>query len=158
VFKLLSLIVLLIDSEEDARAAIEALQRSQMPPSPLRSTSVISSVPDASMLDKTTYTDVESDVDATTANADSSAPKGILKKKGKVKLTNKEKKERAMEVEHIVSALPLEFRGSDPSLRKHIELVIEGFLDRLGKGVPSKHEVLLQLRRFPYVILQSSTL
>ena len=114
---------------------MEALQRVQMPPSPPRGASVAGSVADTSMMDKTAYTDVESDVNATTVNASDGAPKGILKKKGKPKLTNKEKKERALFIERVVTSLPLEFRGSDPNLRRQIEHVIEGFLDREGRGV-----------------------
>ena len=44
-------------------------------------------------------------------------------------------KARALYVERVVSTLPLEFRGNDPNLRRQIELVVEGFLDREGRGV-----------------------
>ena len=115
---------------------MEALKLTQMPPSPPPQ-----SATDISSLDRTAFTDAESEGDTTptaaAAPSSSGATKGILKKKGKPKLTNKEKKERAIEIERIVSSLPLEFRGSDPTLRRHIEMVIEGFLDRLGRGVPS---------------------
>lgn len=75
-----------------------------------------------------------------TTSTTSAPPKGILKKKpaGKPKLTTKEKKERALAIERIVMNLPLEFRGNDPNLRRHIELVIEGFMDREGRGVGSE--------------------
>jgi DASH complex subunit DAM1 len=43
-------------------------------------------------------------------------------------LTAKEKKERSIEIERIVACLPLEFRGSDPSLRRNMETVIEGVM------------------------------
>ncbi|KAI0083638.1 hypothetical protein BDY19DRAFT_900038 [Irpex rosettiformis] len=122
-------------AEEDARAAMEALRLAQIPPPPPPS------APDVSAMDRTAYTDIESEMNLTTANAgasssNSGAVKGILKKKGKPKLTNKEKKERAMEIERIVSSLPLEFRGNDPTLRRNIETVIIGFLDREGRGLP----------------------
>ncbi|KAI0696081.1 DASH complex subunit Dam1-domain-containing protein [Cytidiella melzeri] len=122
-------------AEEDARAAAEALRRAQMPPPPPPP-----SAPDTSVMDKTTFTDAESDPNVTMATtvgtSAGGASKSISKKKGKPKLSNKEKKDRAMEVERMVSSLPLEFRGSDPALRRHIEMVIEGFFDREGRGVP----------------------
>lgn len=108
--------------------------------------------PDTSTADKTAYSaDIESEntfnpnVTTTTASvaSGSGAGKGILKKKGKPKLTNKEKKERGFAVERIVSSLPLEFRGNDPNLRRHIEVVIEGFLDREGRGVARMLEVII---------------
>ncbi|KLO19312.1 hypothetical protein SCHPADRAFT_865168 [Schizopora paradoxa] len=57
-------------------------------------------------------------------------PTGILKKKKpKPKLTVKEKKERNMAIDKTVSALPLEFRGQDPTLRRNVESVIETLMD-----------------------------
>lgn len=97
----------------------------------------------SSVAEKTSYGS-EPDTDATysenanaTTSTSSAAPKSILKKKtgGKPKLTAKEKKERSIAIERIIMSLPLEFRGNDPNLRRHIELVIEGFLDREGRGV-----------------------
>ncbi|KAI5899141.1 uncharacterized protein SCHCODRAFT_02604303 [Schizophyllum commune H4-8] len=64
-----------------------------------------------------------------TSHSVASDKKPVKKKAGKPKLTAKEKKERSMEIEKIVNCLPLEFRGSDPNLRRHIDLVIEGMLD-----------------------------
>lgn len=73
---------------------------------------------------------------ATTASTGSKVPmKKVLK--GKPKLTAKEKRERGLLVDKVVTSLPLEFRGNDPNLRRHIETVIEGFLDRPGRGVGS---------------------
>ncbi|KAJ3557246.1 hypothetical protein NM688_g1567 [Phlebia brevispora] len=69
------------------------------------------------------------------AVSSSEATKPTVRKKGKAKLTVKEKKERALFVERIVNVLPLEFRGSDPNLRRQIELVVEGFLEREGRGI-----------------------
>ena len=114
---------------------MEALRSTPDPTSPPTSTA------DTSAMD--TGNDAESEVTftANTTTASSSAisagpgPKSILKKKGKPKLTAKEKKERGLFVEKIVSTLPLEFRGSDVNLRRQIELVVEGFLDRDGRGV-----------------------
>ncbi|EIN08265.1 hypothetical protein PUNSTDRAFT_143905 [Punctularia strigosozonata HHB-11173 SS5] len=55
--------------------------------------------------------------------------------KGKSKLTAKEKKERLILVEKIVGHLPLSFRGSDPGLRRHVEMVIDRFLDKPDRGI-----------------------
>lgn len=57
-----------------------------------------------------------------------------MKKKGKPKLTAKEKKERSFMIDKVISVLPLEFRGNDPNLRRNMETVIEGLLDKEGKG------------------------
>nr|GAT50565.1 predicted protein [Mycena chlorophos] len=81
----------------------------------------------------------------TTATNVSAPSKSILKKKAaKPKLTAKEKKERAIEIEKIIACLPLEFRGSDPNLRRHMEQVIEGFFD-----VPSRVVKLTDLIKPP---------
>ena len=84
------------------------------------------------------------------ASGSAAAPKSILKKKtaGKAKLTNKEKKERGIAIERVVMSLPLEFRGNDPNLRRHMETVIEGFLDREGRGVASMCGMLSSVVRF----------
>ncbi|KAG5641120.1 hypothetical protein DXG03_005960 [Asterophora parasitica] len=60
------------------------------------------------------------------------APK---KKLGKPKLTAKEKKQRSLEIEKIISCLPLEFRGSDPNLRRCMEMVIEGLMSSSSGAV-----------------------
>ncbi|KIM26579.1 hypothetical protein M408DRAFT_330529 [Serendipita vermifera MAFF 305830] len=44
-------------------------------------------------------------------------------------MTNKMKKERASAIDSIVNLLPIEFRGSDPSLRKIVETVIGTLMD-----------------------------
>lgn len=129
-------------TEEDARAAMDALRLAQITPAPDPP-----SAPHAP--DTTSFLDATTDVEENTtlnphtsaSSSASAAPKGILKKKGKPKLTNKEKKERGVLIERIVSSLPLEFRGNDPNLRRHIEIVIEGFLDREGKGLASAFSV-----------------
>ncbi|KAF7307662.1 hypothetical protein MKEN_01126100 [Mycena kentingensis (nom. inval.)] len=73
----------------------------------------------------------EGDTTYTAGHTTASASKSILKKKptGKPKLSAKQKKERSREIEKVVLCLPLEFRGSDPHLRRHMELVIDGFFD-----------------------------
>lgn len=58
-----------------------------------------------------------------------------MKKKPKAKLSAKEKKERSMLADRVITTLPLEFRGSDPNLRRNMETVIEGMLNRQGRGV-----------------------
>ena len=119
-------------AEEDTLAAIEAAKVTRQPTPP--PVDILSG-------DKTEFTDADSDImsnpSTTGLPSSTSVPKGILKKKGKPKLTNKEKKERSIMIERVVSTLPLEFRGSDPNLRRHIDTVIEGFLDREGRGVAS---------------------
>ncbi|KAF7346121.1 hypothetical protein MSAN_01838800 [Mycena sanguinolenta] len=81
----------------------------------------------------------------TTTNASvPSAKTGVKKKPGKPKLTAKEKKERSIEIEKVISCLPLEFRGSDPTLRRNMEGVIEGLLD-----APSRTAKLTDLIRPP---------
>ncbi|KAG8712778.1 hypothetical protein FRC11_014218 [Ceratobasidium sp. 423] len=42
----------------------------------------------------------------------------------KPKMTAKEKKERAIAVEKVINTLPLEYRGSEPRLREHMEAII----------------------------------
>ncbi|GJE87328.1 DASH complex subunit Dam1-domain-containing protein [Phanerochaete sordida] len=122
-------------AEEDALAAMEAMKAAQAAQAAPEPSSVAEKTSYGSEQDTdTTYNE---HANATTSSAATTAPKSILKKKtgGKQKLTAKEKKERGVAVERIVNSLPLEFRGNDPNLRRHIELVIEGFLDREGRGV-----------------------
>ncbi|OAX38561.1 hypothetical protein K503DRAFT_800345 [Rhizopogon vinicolor AM-OR11-026] len=123
-------------AEENARLAEEAALKaaSAVPPPPL---------PD-SEADKTTFTEnpefeTTYATNATTRSTSTSVTKtistGIPKKKGKPKLTAKEKKERSLSIEKIVMSLPLEFRGSDPGLRRSMESVIEFMIDSDGRGV-----------------------
>ncbi|OJA14216.1 hypothetical protein AZE42_11180 [Rhizopogon vesiculosus] len=122
--------------EENARLTEEAALKaaSAVPPPPL---------PD-SEADKTTCTEnpefeTTYATNATTRSTSTSVIKttstGIPKKKGKSKLTAKEKKERLLSIEKIVMSLPLEFRGSDPGLRRSMESVIEFMIDSDGRGV-----------------------
>ncbi|EPS96154.1 hypothetical protein FOMPIDRAFT_61872 [Fomitopsis schrenkii] len=79
---------------------------------------------------------VLADATATSATTTTTATKVVVKKKaGKPKLSAKEKKERGLLVERVANALPLEFRGGDLNLRRYIEQIVEGFLDRPGRGV-----------------------
>lgn len=123
-------------AEEDAIAAMEALKAAELAQvTPPENSSVAEKTSYGSEVDgESTYGDSPNTISSTTTSA---PPKGILKKKttGKPKLTSKEKKERAISIERIVNSLPLEFRGNDPNLRRHIETVIEGFMDREGRGV-----------------------
>lgn len=121
-------------AEENARLAEEAA---------LKAASAVPPPPD-SEADKTTFTENQEfettyTTNATTRNASTSIAKtastGILKKKVKPKLTAKEKKERSLSLEKIVMSLPLEFRGSDPGLRRNMESVIEFMMDSDGQGI-----------------------
>ncbi|KAF7983423.1 hypothetical protein HWV62_12861 [Athelia sp. TMB] len=111
---------------EDAQAALAALQTT-LPPSDF----------DA---DKTTMTEVTESNTTMTANTTTatgtSTGKKVMKKKGaKPKLTAKEKKERDLFIEKTIACLPLEFRGSEPTLRRNMESVIEFLVDSGGRGV-----------------------
>ncbi|KAG6331934.1 hypothetical protein ID866_7154 [Astraeus odoratus] len=121
-------------AEEDARAAAEAALKAakEVPPPP----------PPAPDADKTTYTedaDYETTfataANTTTVSATASKQTTKTKKKGKPKLSAKEKKERSMVIEKLISCLPLEFRGSDPGLRRNMESIIESMMDSGGRGV-----------------------
>lgn len=119
------------------RAAAEALRLAQSSSPPHLGPETISientaSIPD---IDNDSTYNATMTAGTNSVTSMSAGPKSILKKKGRPKLTNKERKERGAEIERIVSSLPLEFRGNDPNLRRHIEIVIEGFLDREGRGV-----------------------
>ncbi|KAF8761765.1 DASH complex subunit Dam1 [Rhizoctonia solani] len=54
----------------------------------------------------------------------------------KPKMSAKEKKERAVAVEKVINALPLEYRGSEPRLRDHMEIIIGKLMDA-PKGLRS---------------------
>ncbi|KAI9463973.1 hypothetical protein BJY52DRAFT_1184386 [Lactarius psammicola] len=60
---------------------------------------------------------------------------GKVKKKGKPKLTPKERKERKIAIDQIITLLPLEFRETNTSLRRNVEMVIERLMDSEGKGL-----------------------
>lgn len=77
----------------------------------------------------------------TTAADESLAPEssksaiGKVKKKGKAKLTPKERKERKAAIDQIITLLPLEFRETNTSLRRNVEMVIERLMDSEGRGL-----------------------
>ncbi|OJT05673.1 hypothetical protein TRAPUB_3477 [Trametes pubescens] len=116
-------------AEEDARAALLAIRAAEeaarRPPTPPEPTIDRSEQPTA---DGPTETNITT---GTSASANKGAkPAGVLKKKAaKPKLTAKEKRERGLEMERLLSALPLEWRGNDPNLRRHMETVVEKFWD-----------------------------
>ncbi|KAG1720748.1 hypothetical protein EDB19DRAFT_1917761 [Suillus lakei] len=121
-------------TEENARLAEEAA---------LKAASAVPPPPD-SEADKMTFTETPEfettyTTNVTTRNASTSIAKtastGISKKKVKPKLTAKEKKERSLSLEKIVTSLPLEFQGSDPGLRRNMESVIEFMMDSDGRGI-----------------------
>lgn len=120
-------------AEENARLAEEAA---------LKAASAVPPPPD-SEADKTTFTETQEfesmyTTNATARNASTimkTVSTGIPKKKVKPKLTAKEKKDRLLSLEKIVMSLPLEFRGSDPGLRRNMESVIEFMMDSDGRGI-----------------------
>ncbi|KAL4072462.1 hypothetical protein V8B97DRAFT_368794 [Scleroderma yunnanense] len=124
-------------AEEKARVAAEAaLKAAQQLPSP--------PAPEDDA-DKTTYTE-NADYETTfataanvtttsTTTATTTKPPAKTKKKVKPKLSAKEKKERSMTIEKLISCLPLEFRGSDANLRRNMESIIEAMMDSEGRGV-----------------------
>ncbi len=122
-------------AEEDARAALEAMRAAEeaarRPPTPPEPTHTERSA--LSPTDSPT----ESTIIANSARATKAKPGAVKKKGGKPKMTAKEKRERGLELERILAGLPLEFRGDDPNLRRHIEAVIEKFLDNPGEGFSS---------------------
>ncbi|KAH8113885.1 hypothetical protein DFH11DRAFT_281442 [Phellopilus nigrolimitatus] len=114
-------------AEDDARAAQAALRAAS----------------EAAAAEKAAALAEEANVDAgdtTAGNATntpgSRLPVGILKtgsaipkKKGKPKMTAKEKRERSLAIDKVVLNLPLEYRGQDPNLRRNIEFIIETLMD-----------------------------
>ncbi|ESK96200.1 hypothetical protein Moror_7190 [Moniliophthora roreri MCA 2997] len=117
--------------ERDALAALEAARAKLMPPP--------SSTHEAEMTrtEKTGISTTASDPDVTAIGAEEKtiAPAKKVVKGKKPKMTAKERKERNMELEKIVSYLPLEFRGSDPGLRRNLDAVVEGLMDAPGQTV-----------------------
>ncbi|KAK7465332.1 DASH complex subunit dam1 [Stygiomarasmius scandens] len=127
-------------AEEDAMAALEALRareaaaaRAKMAPS----ASEPSNLNDQTAITETTFAP-DAAAQSKTGESSTTGAKPTVKKvvKGKKpKMTAKEKRERGLELEKVICNLPLEFRGSDPTLRKHIESVIEGIWDAPNKTV-----------------------
>jgi len=115
--------------EEDARAALAAAAATQA--HTIASAKLDETATNAtSLVDNTTFADGSSH-----APESSKSSVSKVKKKGKPRLTPKEKKERSIAIEKVTSALPLEFRGSDPTLRRNIEMVIGRLMDSDGRGL-----------------------
>ncbi|CAK5270296.1 unnamed protein product [Mycena citricolor] len=123
-------------AERDAKAAMEAIEQANraaaIEAERREAAAREASAREAEAFEQT-YTDTTFAVGNTTS-ALLSRP-GVKKKAGKPKLTAKEKKERSIEVEKVIACLPLEFRGSDPNLRRNMESVIEGLLDASNRVV-----------------------
>ncbi|KAL0960185.1 hypothetical protein HGRIS_011819 [Hohenbuehelia grisea] len=120
-------------AEQNAIAAMEAMKAARV----AREMEEASAA--AAAADRTAMTDADTTYAAnnTTTNASAlSAKSTVVKKKpGKPKLNAKEKKERSIQIEKIITCLPLEFRGNDPNLRRNMESVIEGLIDAPGQAV-----------------------
>ncbi|KAJ7459661.1 DASH complex subunit Dam1-domain-containing protein [Mycena latifolia] len=117
-------------AERDALAAMEAMQHARAAAAAAREAELTKTMEQTEM--DITYAGL------TTTNTNASAPSGkpgAKKKPAKPKLTAKEKKERSIEIEKVISCLPLEFRGSDPNLRRNMEGVIEGLLNAPAQTV-----------------------
>ncbi|KAJ7212307.1 DASH complex subunit Dam1-domain-containing protein [Mycena pura] len=121
--------VFILAAERDAIAAMEALQQEQA--------KAAAAAREAELTKTMEQTEMEITYTAghTTTNASIPSAKPVKKKPGKPKLTAKDKKERSIEIEKIILCLPLEFRGSDPTLRRHMEMVIEGFFNAPNRTV-----------------------
>ncbi|TFY58885.1 hypothetical protein EVJ58_g6126, partial [Rhodofomes roseus] len=125
-------------AEGDAAAALEALRATEAaanrPPTPDSPT--FRTTTTAPPGDEPGNETVLANATAASANTAASGSKVPTKKKVvKPKLTAKEKKERGFLVEKVANALPLEYRGSDLNLRRWLEQIVDGFLDRAGRGV-----------------------
>ncbi|KIY65118.1 hypothetical protein CYLTODRAFT_424641 [Cylindrobasidium torrendii FP15055 ss-10] len=108
-------------AEESAVAAMQAAEEARR------------RAAEAAAAERTAITEAEQSymTENTTVAPSKSSSQVLPKKKiGKKKqLTAKEKRERGVELERIINSLPLEFRGSDPGLRKNMEMTIEGLWD-----------------------------
>ncbi|CAE6479387.1 unnamed protein product [Rhizoctonia solani] len=109
---------------QEQAAARAAAQRTPAPSSP---------PPQPAQLDPREPTPVsESEggqVDAVRAPSQASTSTAKGRPGVKPKMTAKEKKERAIAVEKVINALPLEYRGSEPRLRDHMEAIINKLMD-----------------------------
>ncbi|KAI0672418.1 hypothetical protein C8Q78DRAFT_1026999 [Trametes maxima] len=124
-------------AEEDARATLEALRAAEAaarrPPTPPEPTATTMDLPTTDGPTETTIGGAGPSGSANKSTAKGgAAPK--TKKVAKPKMSAKEKRERGLEIERLLAALPLEFRGNDPALRRHMEMVVERFLDRPDEG------------------------
>ncbi|KAK1218707.1 DASH complex subunit dam1 [Marasmius sp. AFHP31] len=115
-------------AERDALAAMEAMKRKAAPPQPPPVEA------DKTIDPNTTVLGGNTTANTTKQGAEKpGAKKGPVKGGKKPKMTAKERKERNLELEKIVSYLPLEFRGSDPGLRRNLDAVVEGLMDAPGQ-------------------------
>ncbi|THV06558.1 hypothetical protein K435DRAFT_815938 [Dendrothele bispora CBS 962.96] len=124
-------------AEEEAIAALEALKAKEEAAARAKMVSEASNLNDQTgIADGTIANDGtnRSKAGETSTAGAKAAVKRVVKGK-KPKMTAKEKRERGMELEKVICNLPLEFRGSDPTLRKQIESVIEGIWDTPNKTV-----------------------
>ncbi|KAF5392603.1 hypothetical protein D9757_002275 [Collybiopsis confluens] len=115
-------------AEQKSMAAMEVLHAKAK-------AAIQASASEASVNEQTTV-----DTEATFTSDAAASGKGMIRTKKvakgkKPKLSAKEKKERAIELERIIAFLPLEFRGSDPNLRRNMETVIEGIWDAPNQTV-----------------------
>ncbi|KAN0107746.1 DASH complex subunit Dam1 domain containing protein [Russula decolorans] len=116
-------------ADEDTRAALSAAAQGQA-----QAHTHSTAKPDDAT-DATAFVDTATFADASLAPESSKSTVAKVKKKGKPKLTPKEKKERSMAIDKVISSLPLEFRGTDPTLRRNMEMVIERLMSSDGRGL-----------------------
>ncbi|KAH9996269.1 hypothetical protein BJV77DRAFT_988389 [Russula vinacea] len=90
---------------------------------------------DEESMNATGLIDTATFADASLAPETSKSAVAKVKKKGKPKLTPKEKKERSMAIDKVILSLPLEFRGKDPTMRRNMEMVIERLMGSDGRGL-----------------------
>ncbi|KAH9054670.1 DASH complex subunit Dam1-domain-containing protein [Lactarius vividus] len=110
-------------AEEDARAAAATQPQ------------VIAGAKSDEMTNATTLGGNTTSADESLAPDSSKSAIGKVKKKGKAKLTPKERKERKIAIDQIITLLPLEFRETNSSLRRNVETVIERLMDSEGRGL-----------------------
>jgi len=120
-------------AEEEALAAQTALAAALVPPPELLQQSAVT---ERSELEPGS-TSIAPSVQAANTTAK------VVKKAAKKKLTAKEKRERGLEIEKVINSLPLEFRGSDHTLRTQIEMVIEALMDNPEKAYKASDLVRL---------------
>ncbi|KAK7058612.1 DASH complex subunit dam1 [Paramarasmius palmivorus] len=121
--------------ERDALAAIEAEKAKFKPPLPSAHEADVTRGEKTGISTAISETDITTTGDVSEKQAGKAAPAKKVVKGKKPKMTAKERKERNMELEKIVSYLPLEFRGSDPGLRRNLDAVVEGLMDAPGQTV-----------------------
>ncbi|KAG7099814.1 hypothetical protein E1B28_001625 [Marasmius oreades] len=116
-------------AERDALAAMETMKHKTARPLPESEKTIDSDTTVAEGITASNTTATKQTGKATAVPA----KKGPVKGGKKPKMTAKERKERNLELEKIASCLPLEFRGSEPSLRRNLDAVVEGLMDAPGQ-------------------------